>query len=185
MRMMKLFAIGLAVLGLWTACGKKQAETAQPEPAMATAIDWTQHGFPTVLDSVIVPANQVDTISAGIYTVQILDGTFNDPVKFEVLAGDTASFKMKTPEGEVPVLAFALRVTDTVTHQPVVKFNKPVTLIATTPSISEQSKYYSVNESGDFTLNAVGMQVSSGQLEHPIMGTDMGWVITTPVSRVE
>ena len=184
MRIVKLLAIGLAVLGLWTACGKKQAETTNQQAAMMP-VDWSQHGFPVVIDSTIVPPNMVDTIMAGDFTFQVLEGTFNNPVKFEVLAGDTASFQSKSPEGELPILAFALKVTDTVTHQIVDKFNKPVLVIVTSPSISDQSKYYNVSEDGSFSENSTGMQVSSGQIEHPIDGTQVGWVITTPPKQAD
>lgn len=184
MRLVRLFAIGLAVLGLWTACGKKQAETTNQQTAM-TPVDWSQHGYPIVIDSALVPPNKVDTVIAGDYTFQVLEGTFNNPVKFEVLAGDTANFRTKAPEGELPILAFALKVTDTVTHQMVDKFNKPVLVIVTSPSISEQSKYYNVTMDGSYTANAAGMQVSNGQLEHPIDGTLVGWVITTPPAQAD
>lgn len=179
MRFVKFFAIGLAILGLWTACGKKQAETSNQQVDM-TPVDWSQRGFPIVVDSALVNPNQVDTVTAGVYTFVILDGTFSNPVTFEILAGDTAEFHTKIPESQVPVLAFALKVTDTVTHQMVDKFNKPVLVIVTSPSISEQSKYYNISRDGSHAENSEGMEVSAGQLEHPIDGTQVGWVITTP-----
>lgn len=184
MRFVKLLAIGMAVLSLWAACGKKETETTKQQ-AIMMPIDWSQHGFPIIIDSAVVPQDKVDTVTAGVYTFQILEGTFNNPVKFEVLAGDTAEFKRNAPEGQLPILAFALNVTDTVTHKIVDKFNKPILVVITSPSIDEQTKYYNVTTGRDFSVNSAGMEVSNGQLEHPIDGTQVGWVITTPAGQAD
>ena len=76
-----------------------------------------------------------------VITIQVPAGNFNVPGKFGGLTGDFAGFLANTPQGEMPVLDFAFRVTDTQTGQLVGEFNQPVVLTAKDPSIVAGSLY--------------------------------------------
>jgi D-xylose transport system substrate-binding protein len=146
----------------------------------AAVPDFSQLGFPNVLASQDIKAGQAATITAGPFTIQVPAGTFNVPVKFEVLTGDLAGFLDNTPKGEMPVLDFAFRVTDTQTGQLIGKFNQPVVFTAKDPSIVAGSLYYNITPDGKYVANPTGMKVQAGQLTHPIAGAVVGWVITSP-----
>ncbi len=83
----------------------------------ATAPDWAQLGFPTVVATQDITPGQAVTITAGAFTVQVPADAFSVPVKFESLTGDVARFLANAPSGEQPVLDFAFRVTNTQTGQ--------------------------------------------------------------------
>jgi D-xylose transport system substrate-binding protein len=172
-------ANGQGYLNLWYAVSVSASAAAAP--AAATAVpDFSQLGFPNVLASQDIPAGQAATITAGPFTIQVPAGTFDVPVKFEVLTGDLAGFLANTPKGEMPVLDFAFRVTDTQNNQLIGKFNQPVMLTSKDPSIVAGSLYYNIAPDGTYTANATGMKVQAGQLTHPIAGAVVGWVITSP-----
>ena len=161
--------------------------SAAPTEAMATeaatmgpgaAPDFTQYGFPTVISSQTVTATTAITLTAGPYTIVIPDNAFSTDVQFDVLTGDPSSFT--APSGEVPVMAFAFKVTDTATNELIGSFDNPVMLIAQGPNIVAESKYYNVATDGTLTENSTGLTVKAGMLTHPIAGAGVGWAITSP-----
>jgi D-xylose transport system substrate-binding protein len=151
-----------------------------PAAPAAAVPDFSQLGFPNVLSSQDIQAGQAATITAGPFTIQVPAGTFDVPVKFEVLTGDLAGFLANTPQGEMPVLDFAFRVTNTQTGQLIGKFNQPVVFTAKDPSIVAGSLYYNITPDGMYAANPTGMKVQAGELTHPIAGAVVGWVITSP-----
>lgn len=146
----------------------------------STGIDYTSYGFPAVLASQTFTPGTPATVSYGPYVVSIPANAFSSQVKFDLLAGDPATFAANAPAGEMPVLAYAFRVTDMSTGQLVGNFNAPVTVTISNPSITSQSNYYNANMNGGYTLNPTGMQVSSGQLVHPESTALVGWIVTSP-----
>ena len=121
------------------------------------------------------------TIQAGPYTIQVPADAFTVPVTFTVLSADPASFAGKVPAGEEPILAFAFMVKDAQGNL-VVKFNNPVMFTANDSRIVAGSMYYNVTPAGGISPNPTGLQVSNGELSHPIAGAPVGWVITAPKS---
>lgn len=193
----KLFIVGALMVGLLSACAGSAAPTQTPIQAPTQAptqastqapaipstggIDWSQHGFPTVLTSQQFTPGTAITIIANPYTIQVPADAFSENVSIEVLSGDPANFKSNAPAGEQPVLAFALNVTNS-QDQFVQKFTNPITLTVNSADIVPNSMYYNLSVGGNYTPNSQGLQVTSGKLIHPIAGTPVAWVITSPVS---
>ena len=155
-------------------------ETPAASSTTSTALDWTQLGFPTVLTTQTLTPGTAATVHGGAFTVSIPANAFSTSVKFDLLTGDLANLLDKAPADQQPILAFALRVTDTATNQPVQKFDNPVMVTAIDPSITPSSQYYNIAEDGTFSLNATAPQVQAGQLAHPVSGTGAAWAITNP-----
>jgi alpha-glucoside transport system substrate-binding protein len=151
-------------------------ETAAP-PAVP---DFSTLGFPTVLASEMITASTAMTVTAGPYTIQVPADAFDVDVQFEVLSGDPADFQSKVPSGEQAIMAFAFKVTNMQTNELIGKFNNPVMLTAIGPNIVADSKYYNYAPDGTLTPNPTGLEVTAGQLSHPIAGDVVGWVITSP-----
>jgi hypothetical protein len=120
----KLFIVGALVAGLLSACAGNATPTQAPtqaptqgatqSPAIPSTggIDWSQHGFPTVLTSQQFTPGTAITINANPYTIQVPADAFSENVSIEVLSGEPANFKSNAPAGEQPVLAFAINVTN-------------------------------------------------------------------------
>jgi predicted lipoprotein with Yx(FWY)xxD motif len=143
------------------------------------APDFTQYGFPTVLASQVITPGQAYTIKADVYTVDIPDGAFDIPVKFDLLSGVPKAFT--PPAGETTEFAFAFRVENAYLPSEIIgKFYKPLTLTINSPNIAADSKYYNADINGALTENPTGLQVSAGTLQHPIAGAGVGWVVTSP-----
>lgn len=159
------------------------APSAAPTTAQASASpDWTKLGFPTVLATQDITPGTAATIKAGPYSVDVPANAFTDTVKFQVLTGDLARFLDKAPAGQQPVLDFAFNALDTTTNQLVEKFNNPVMLTASDPTITATSMYYNLGPDGTYGPNPTGMKASAGELTHPISGAGVAWVITTPLA---
>jgi predicted lipoprotein with Yx(FWY)xxD motif len=201
----KLFIVSVLLIGLLSACAGNATQvpastqvpaytqsTSTESPAPATTqtavipstggIDWTQHGFSKVLASQQFTPGTALTIDANPYTIQVPADAFSETVTIQVLSGDPANFKSNAPAGEQPVLAFALNVTNS-QDQFVQMFTNPITLTINTADIVPNSMYYNVSVDGTYTPNSKGLQVTSGKLIHPIAGTPVAWVITSPVSN--
>jgi predicted lipoprotein with Yx(FWY)xxD motif len=143
--------------------------------------DWTLNGFPTILASKVLIPGDNNTVQAGPYTFDVPSGTFSQPVTFQVYVGSASSFKSQAPQGQQPLLAFAIGAM-TSSGQLIGKFNKPIQLSVTDPAIGSNSQYDNISATGVFTPNPTGMQVSAGTLSHPIAADVVGWVITSPAS---
>jgi hypothetical protein len=186
MKIQKFAVIGLVLAALLAACSSNSATPTAAPMATATpapsGIDWTMHGFPNVLITQHITPGNAATIEVGPYIINVPADAFTTPVTLEVLSGDPSSFASNAPSGEVPVLAFAFDVRDA-NGNLIVKFNNPVTLTANDTKIFADSKYYNVAADGAFTENSSGLQVAAGELSHPIAGTPVGWVITTPTAE--
>jgi D-xylose transport system substrate-binding protein len=156
------------------------ASMATPSAPAAAVPDFSKLGFPTMAASQDITPGTATTIKAGPFTFDVPADAFDVPVKFEVLTGDLANFLSNTPQGEMPVLGFAFRVTNSQTGELIGKFNNPVMFAASAPSIVDKSMYYNISTDGMYTANPTGMQVTAGELTHPIAGAGVGWVITSP-----
>jgi hypothetical protein len=160
----------------------------QPTPTAATSGasaqpgDWAQAGFPTVLASQIVTPTEAATILATPFTVDVPAGTFDAPVKFEVLTGPVDKLKGQLPADQTARLAFAFQVTDLQTNMPIFKFNNPVKLSAFDPGIVDTSEYWNYSPDGTYTVNSTGLAVRPGELEHPVAGASVAWVISSPAT---
>jgi alpha-glucoside transport system substrate-binding protein len=145
------------------------------------APNFAQYGFPNVLATEVITPGKAYTITADVYTVSIPDGAFDIPVKFELLSGDPTSFT--PPSGETPEFAFAFLVENArMAGMTIGKFYKPLMLTIKSPKIVAGSKYYNVATDGTLSENPTGLKVTAGELQHPIAGAPVGWLVTSPSS---
>jgi predicted lipoprotein with Yx(FWY)xxD motif len=142
-------------------------------------IDWMGHGFNKLLVTQTITATTPITITSSPYSILVPANAFSQKVTFALLQGDPANYQSQVPSGETPILAFAFSVKNT-QGQLIGKFDNPVMLTIHDANISADSKYYNVAPDGTLTPNPTGMQVQAGQLSHPIAGTGVAWVITSP-----
>jgi alpha-glucoside transport system substrate-binding protein len=197
MRKSKILLVTTAALALVLASCAAPTPTAAPTlPPPATTAppatlvpDFTQMGFPTVIGSVsFTPgtatsvAGQVPNESSASINVDIPADAFSTPVKFEILWGPVNSFAPRAPSGQSPIFDFAFRVTDTQTGALIEKFDKPVTAMIMDPMISSGSMYFNIAPDGTYTANPTGMQVKAGELDHPVAGSSVGWVVAAPAT---
>ena len=145
-------------------------------------IDWTHHGFTTLMATKQITPGTATTVIAGPIIFQVPANAFTQPVTLKVLQGNPSDFQSKAPSGETAVLAFALSVTNA-QGAFVAKFNNPITLTVKSDSITADSKYYNISPDGSFAPNPTGMKVQGGQLSHPIAADSVAWVITTPSTQ--
>jgi hypothetical protein len=146
----------------------------------AAAIDWSAHGFPTVAATQVITQGTASNISAGALAVFVPADAFTSTVKLSLLTGPAASFRSHAPQGETPVLAFALVARDAATNALIARFNDPAIVTATDAGIGPDSAYYNLDSDGNFAINVNGMQAQAGELTHPIDQLGLAFVITTP-----
>lgn len=168
-----------------------EAPTASPVPTTPAGvtpivpstgmIDWKGHGFSTTLVTQTITATTPITITHGPYNIQVPANAFSENVTFSLLQGNPANYQGLVPSSETPILAFALEVKNA-QGQLIGKFDNPVKLTVTDARITANSKYYNVATDGTLTPNPTGMQVRIGELSHPIGGTGVAWVITSPTA---
>jgi predicted lipoprotein with Yx(FWY)xxD motif len=144
-------------------------------------IDWMGHGFATVLVTQSITATTPITITSSPYKIEVPANAFSENVTFNLLQGDPGNYQSKVTSGETPILAFAFGVKNA-QGQLVGKFDNPVKLTINDPRITANSKYYNLAPDGTLTPNSTGMQVKAGELSHPIAGTGVAWVITSPAT---
>ncbi len=173
--------MSLGLLVMLSACSKSSNSPTQPSSSQGT-VDWSKYGFTTVTDAVSITPGAADSVVSGPYDIQIPGNAFTSPVKFELLSGNPTSFSANAPSGETPILAFAFKVVDTQNDSLVGEFSHPVNITVTNAQITPQSLFYNILTNGSYVLNSTGMQVTAGQMKHPINGALYGWVITTPSS---
>ena len=147
----------------------------------AGAPDWTRYGYMVIGGQDIQPGAAA-TVTAGNFVFEIPANAFAAPVKFEVLGADAGIYSGKVRDGETPVLAFALRVTDQNSGKLIGQFQNPVMMIASSSRITPGSACYDVTAAGDIAANTTGMQVKEGELDHPVSGANVAWVITSPAA---
>lgn len=190
----KVFALSFAVVGFLSACGTHALPTqtpaspvpGSPSPSVAATVpDFATLGFPDALASQDIALGQPASVTGGAFTVEIPADAFGVPVRFEILTGPLADFEQKAPATVIPVLAFALRVTNLRTGELVGRFSKPVMLVASSPDIVPESLYYNITPDGTYVANPTGMEVKEDELRHPIDGATVGWVITVPEPAIE
>lgn len=150
----------------------------------ATGINYQQFGFPTVIAKTSIAAGQAATIKAGNAAITIPQGTFSDPVEFEVLQGPLASFAAKSPTGQTPLYDFAFKVTDAKTNTLVMAFQKPVVFSYTNSGVNSKSQYFNINTQGTYQLNPIPASVTGNTLTHKIAGAGVGWVVTSQATPV-
>lgn len=116
------------------------------------------------------------------YIVEIDEGTFDVPVKFELLFADHTTMGGLFPATETPVYAFAMRVTNTETGELIGAFNKPVQVIIVDGRFAAgKVKYYNMTKTGLAILNAQGLAVQPGVMKHPVEGAGASaWAVTIP-----
>lgn len=150
--------------------------------AFAAAPDFQQLGFAKVVAEKTIDPAQATSITYGEVNIDIPEGAFKNPVKFQVLEGPLADFQKKTPKGETVLMNFAFKVTDTTTDELIGKFEKPVIFSYTNDKVTSESKYYDTLQDGEFSLNKVPAKIEGSTLSHPIAGAPVGWAVTSPES---
>lgn len=161
--------------------GSSNSSSSSSSSSAPSVTDWTLNGFPTILASKVLIPGDNNSVQIGPYTFDIPAGTFGQPVTFQVYTGNLSNFMSKAPQGQQPVLDFAIGAMTT-GGQLIGKFNKPIQLSVTDPAIVSGSQYYNISSSGVFSPNPTGMKVSADTLSHPISADIVGWVITSPAS---
>jgi hypothetical protein len=178
--------VTILTLGLMLAgCSAYGTSTPTAEPTSAglppaTVPDFTNYGMSAILAPETIPANTATTITMDVFTVDVPDNAFTSPVEFEILVGEASPYEGLVPQGQIPLLAFAFRVTDTETGQLVGEFANPVHLTVTDPDITPKSDYFNLTTDNQVTENSNGLVVTDGKLEHPIAGAGVAWIITVP-----
>ncbi|MCY0863648.1 MAG: hypothetical protein OWQ57_01725 [Sulfobacillus sp.] len=146
----------------------------------ATAPDFTQDGFPTVVQTVTVTPTQAATITYGDMTITIPAGTFSDTVQFSLLEGPVAQIAANQPAGMETFADFAFKVVDPTTNTLVTTFNKPVMFSLTNPSVNADTQYYDISPTGQYSLNPIPATISGDTLTHAIKAAVVGWAIADP-----
>lgn len=173
--MLKRIVFTLILVALLLGASGPGVALAQDEPA-----DWSKYVFPRVIASRNIDPAKAQVIRTGPYTINIPAGAFTSAVRFEVLSGRPETFAAKAPKGEVPLLAFAFRVTDSKTGKHVARFAKLAAFTATHNKIARDSKYYNIWLDGSYRINPTGLRVKPGELRHPMAVAAEGRVITVP-----
>lgn len=137
-----------------------------------------ERGFPTVVESVELGPGQADTLRIDPFMVAIPQGAFSDSVRFEILSGKPDNFKPKAPTGELPILAFAFRITDLKTGKYIMELAQPMPLTVTDGNITDQSKFYQISKQGDYSIISTAVEIIPGQLRYSVTSVEDGWVIT-------
>jgi len=150
--------------------------------ASAAAPDFLALGFPDVALEQTIDAGEGAKFKYGQVKIEIPEGTFVNKVKFQVVEGSLADFQAKAPEGETVLMNFAFQVTDLITKERIIKFNKPVMFSYISPSVNSKSKYYNILPDGTFVLNTVLPEIHGNTLTHPNPGAPVGWAVTSPTS---
>ncbi|WP_227793347.1 beta-propeller fold lactonase family protein [Paenibacillus guangzhouensis] len=150
--------------------------------AFAAAPNFQALGFPDVALEQTIDAGEGAKFKYGQVKIEIPEGTFVNKVKFQVVEGSLADFQARAPEGETVLMNFAFQVTDLITKERIIKFNKPVMFSYTSPSVSSKSKYYNILPDGAFVLNTVLPEIHGNTLTHPNPGAPVGWAVTSPTS---
>lgn len=144
------------------------------------AIDFTQHGFPTIIAKTAFQPGQAITLGIPNLRVAIPANAFNIPVTVELLQGRVSTFAKTVPSGQSIVTDFALKVVDPATQNLVGTFNAPVIAAITSPNITKKSLYLNVSATGAITSNPIPPTIQGRRLTHPIAAAAVGWLVTTP-----
>ena len=185
-KMGKLSIAAILTLGLILAgCSTNGTSTPTVEPTSLISPptevpNFADYGLTDVLVSQNIAANTAATITMDVFSVDVPDNAFSYPVKFEILSGEPIPYGGLVPQGQIPVLVFAFRVTDTETGQLVGEFANPVHITITDPEITSKSEYFNLTTDNMVTENTKGLVVTDGKLEHPIAGAGVAWIITVP-----
>lgn len=156
--------------------------------------DFTQYGYPNVVAALTL--NPYDYVRLGIggAVLTVPQGAFgSDPVRLELLRGDSSAWQALAPAGQKVVYAFALRVTDLKTNQPVLKFTQPLNFSFYSNQITEGAGYLDTSAANPALVSPnpvkptirmyrIGKKFPTGILTHRISGAEFGWLITVPAA---
>ena len=158
------------------------------------APDFSQYGYPNVVTSLTL--NPYDYVRLGIggAVLTIPQGAFGqDPVRLELLRGDSTAWQTQAPSGQKVIYAFALRVTDLKTNQAVLNFSQPLTFSFYSAQLTEHAGFWDTSPANPAAVSPdpvmpalrmyrIGSNFSTGILSHPISGAETGWLITVPLA---
>lgn len=160
--------------------------------AVAQAPDPSQYGFSQATASLIVQPWDYMRLGLGSFVLTVPNGAFgSDPVRLEILTGDPISWQDHAPQGQKVLFAFALKVTDLKTGQPILAFAKPLHFSFYGTEIGPGSMYLNVTFTNppavtpnpvkpQIQLFRLGTRHQTGRLSHPIPGASVGWLVTAP-----
>jgi len=158
------------------------------------APDFTQYGYPNVVASLTLNPYDYVRLGLGSAVLTIPQGAFGqDPMKLELLRGDSAVWQAQAPAGQKVIYAFALRVTDLKTNQAVLKFTQPLTFSYYSNQITDRAGYWDTNDSNPVVIMSnpvkptirlykIGQKFPTGILTHRISGAESGWLVTVPAA---
>lgn len=156
------------------------------------APDFTQSGYPNVAASLTLSPSDYIRLGFGSAVLTVPSGAFGqDPVRLELLRGDSAVWQAQAPAGQKVIYAFALKVTDLKTNQPVITFTQPLTFSFYSEQITDSSGYWNTNDANPVVISPnplkpkiqlykVSQKFSTGVLTQSISGADSGWLIMVP-----
>ena len=143
------------------------------------APDLTKFGY-KVAKSMDVNPDQTVTITDGDQSVLIKPGSFDNPVTFDLLTGDPATWKDAVKDRTVRA-AFAFRITDKTTKALVGMAKVPVVYSYSGKDAKADDAIFNTPPSSPpaATLNATPATFADGKVMHPFGGAGVGWLVVS------
>lgn len=168
-----LRCIGILVGVTWLLLGNLSSVAAQGAP------DFTKFGY-KVAKSVDVNPDQMMTITDGDQSVLIKPGTFENPVTFELLTGDTATWKDAVKDRTVRA-AFAFRITDKTTKALLAGSKIPVVYSYSGKDAKADDTIFNTPPSSPPAAmpNPIPTTFADGKVTHPFNIAVVGWLVVS------
>jgi len=143
------------------------------------APDFTKFGY-KVAKSVDVNPDQMMTITDGDQSVLIKPGTFENPVTFELLTGDTATWKDAVKDRTIRA-AFAFRITDKTTKALLAGSKIPVVYSYSGKDAKADDTIFNTPPSSPPAAmpNPIPTMFVDGKVTHPFNIAVVGWLVVS------
>lgn len=151
--------------------------------------DFTQYGFKTVAAKAQFTPGSDLTVKVSSYqnfpgnvTVSLPKDLYTQPLTFEVLVSDEASWSACARPGEKAILPYAYRVTDPATGKLVGRFDKPAEMTVEDPRIVKGAEYWVTLPKNPVQASPATAQytITEGKLHAVNTSARIGWIITVP-----
>lgn len=147
------------------------------------APDFTKFGYPTVAKSMDLNPDQGATITAGDQSVTIRPGTFDNPVTFDLLTSDPATWKDLVKDRTVRA-GFAFRVTDKNTKALIAQFKQPVQYSYAGKDATASDVILNTTAANPPVISVNGTPITfDGKVNHTFGGAGVGWLVASAVTN--